>query len=95
VGGKDLDALLLEGLLESLRDLGVFDRQQVGKHFNHGHLGPEGVVEVGEFHSDCAGANDHQTFRLLRQDHGFLAGDHGFAIEGEAGHRSGQAACGD
>ena len=92
---EEADALFGQGFFQGHGNIRVLDRQNVGQHFNHGHFRAEGVEEVGEFDADGAGADDDDLFRLFRQDHGLLAADHAFAVEGEAGHFARDDAGGD
>ena len=63
--GEDADPLLDERLLEGNRDLGVLDREDVGHHLDDGHLGAEGVEEIGELDADRTGTDDDDLLGLL------------------------------
>ena len=93
--GEEADALFGEGFFQGDGDVGVLDREDVGEHLDHGDFRAEGVEEVGELDADGAGADDDDFLRLLGQDHGLLAADDAFAVEGEAGHFARDNAGGD
>ena len=93
--GEEADTLLGQGFFQGHGDIGIFNRENVGQHFNHGDFGAEGVEKVGEFDADGAGTDDDDFFRLLGQDHGLFAADDALAIKGEAGHFAGDDAGGD
>ena len=63
--GENLDALLLEALARESCDLGVFDRQDLRQHLDHGHLRAHGVEERCELDADRAGADHQQRLRHL------------------------------
>jgi len=93
--GKDLDALLLKGLLEGLADLFVFVRNNARQVLYDGHLSPHGVVDVGEFHPDGSGADNHHALGLLGQHHGLAVPDDFFAVLGQVGQHAATSARGD
>ena len=66
----DRHALFDKGLLGESGDFGIFDRKDAIEHLDHSRLGPQRVVETGEFNPDRARANDQQlvwhTRRLQR-----------------------------
>gem|GEM_PF-6665069 len=53
------DALLFECAMQRFRDLFVLHRQDLRQHLHERNLGAEGIIKIGEFHSDRAGADDH------------------------------------
>ena len=93
--GEDADALLDEGFFQGVADLVVLDGQDARGHFDEGHLGAEGVVNVGELDADRARADDDHFLRLLGEDHRLLGADDAIAIERQAGQAAGFAAGGD
>ena len=76
----EFDPLLLEDLERFLRDVVILHRHDAVEHLDHGHLGAERVVEVGELHADRARADDHHRLRPLRQDHRLVAADDCVAV---------------
>jgi len=87
-GGHDVDAGLLEAPGELLGDLLVFDGDDVGHVFHDGHIGSDGIVEVGELHTDGAGSDDHHLLGLLGEGHGFAVADDLFAVLGQVGQHA-------
>ena len=61
----DLDALGFEDRLHRNRDVRVLAMDQPVGHLDHGDLGPEPPIDLGELESDVAPADDHQMARQL------------------------------
>ena len=93
--GEDADALLDERLLERHGDLGVFDGKNVGHHLNDGHLGAEGIEEVGELDTDRASTDDDDLLGLLGDGECVAAADDTGSVERKAWHLAGDDAGGD
>lgn len=93
--GEEFDALLGEGFLKGLADLGILDGKDVRHHLNHGHLGAEGVEEVGKLDADGSGSDDNDVLWLVLENHGLAAADDTFAIKREARHLAADDAGGD
>jgi len=84
--GEEADTLFGQGFFQGDGDIRIFDREDVGQHFDHGDFRAERVEEVGEFDADGAGADDDDFLGLLGQDHGLFAADDAFAVKRKAGH---------
>ena len=61
-------------------DLGILDGQDLRQHFDDGHLGAHGPVEVGELDADGARAHDQQRLREGLRDHGLVIGPDQLAV---------------
>ena len=88
----EIDAALAINPRQLLRDLFIFHGNEAGQHFDDGDFGAEGTEDGGEFHADCAGANNHQRFgHLLEREDLDVAEDavSGFQAREHAGFRSG------
>ena len=94
VAEQEVDALLGKGFLQGDGNLRVLDGEEVRQHLDDGHLGAEGVEEVGELHTDRSGADDHDGLGLLGKNKRFLGADDGLAVEGQTGQGAGDAAGG-
>src|SRR5690606_12607850 len=81
--GKDFDALLLEGALELLGHVGVFDRHEAIQQLDDGHLGAHLMIEVGELHADRAGAADHEPLRRLLLEQSLAIRDDLLPVDGQ------------
>lgn len=93
--GEATNSLFDEGFFERVTDFVVFDGKHARQHFHDGDFGAEGIVDVGEFNTDRACADDHHRLRLLRQDHGFFRANNGGAVVGKGRKRTGFASGGD
>ncbi len=69
---------------QRLRDLCVFDRQNVRQHFDQRHLCAEGVVKISKLYSDRPRSNDDHVLRLRLENHGFAAADDRLAVKWQA-----------
>ena len=91
---QEVDALLGEGFLQGDGNLRVLDGEEVRQHLDDGHLGAEGVEEVGELNPDRTGADNDDGLGLLGKDESLLGADDGLAVEGQSGQGTGDAAGG-
>ncbi len=63
--------------------------------FDHRHVGTHRLVEIGEFHTDGAGTNDHQIFRQCLGSQRLLVGDDNVVIDIHARKCPRPRTCGD
>ena len=83
---SDVDALLLERLLE-LRGHGlVLDRHETRQQLDDGHLAAEAAVDRRELDADGAAAHDDQRLRNLLEVNRLVAGDDARVIDLDARH---------
>src|SRR5690606_28380339 len=84
-GGHDLLPGLLETALQLFGYLLILHGDYVGHEFHHGDLGPQSVVEIGEFDADGTAAHHDHFLGLFFQGQGLAVADDLFAVLGKAG----------
>ena len=82
--GADIDALLLQPGGQTLTQVGVFSRKDVGHKLNEGHLGTEGIPDAGKLGTNSPRSNDPDALGKLGQLQGVRAANHRLAVELES-----------
>ena len=92
---SDVDALLLERLLELRGHRFVLDRHEPRQQLDDRHLAAEAAVDRRELHADRAAAHDHQRLRHLLQVNRFVARDDPLVIDLHGRHAARRRPGGD
>ena len=90
-----VDLALGEDTLQEDRHIVVLVGQKMIEHLDDDHFRSDGVVKIGEFAADRAGADDRQSFGLSGQIHRLAGGDDFLAVKCDARQRRRLGAGGD
>ena len=82
---ENRDALFLQGPLQHLRHLFVFDGQHLVEHLDERHLRAKRIVEIRELHTDRPRADNHDGLRQRGIRERLARGHHAHAIDGQLG----------
>ena len=83
--GHDLDALFFEVFLQFFWYFFIFNRHYAGQKLYDGYFGAYAIVEIAEFNTYSAAANDDDAFGLGGKWHAFAVADDFFTILFKAG----------